>query len=1747
MIQSYKLKAISYKLVSAAPNYQINYQGKLANSVGVVVADGTYQLVFNLYTVASGGSTIWTETYSGANEITVTDGLFSTMLGSLTSIASVDFNQTLYLGVTVEADSEMTPRKILGAVPAAFQADKLDGLDAADFISTSTASLTKVWSLTGLGQIGSSTATTTFLGNLTAVGTTVLNGILSVYQNVTAPYFTATSTSQASTLPYASTTMISATTASSTNLIASNSATFSFLGTGLTKLTSGALGLATAGTDYLTNAFASWAIDSGGYLTATNTALVIKQPSGFLSTASSTIVGGLTITGNATATNATTTGALSTVTLGVGTDYLTDITGSGLTITSGALTVSSGVANLTNYDWTFGSTYGLNNLTPTSTMPIWAQGGINASSTSHFNYASTTALTVSGSGSAFIVSTGNVGIGTSTPQQKLSMYDASNAYLQLVSDNNAGIYLEDYNSAPNNALIYKTARGSFGTPTTLASGDIIGDIQGNAYDGSSFILGSRILHNVDGTVGTNDMPTRLSFWTTPDGSATIAERMRIDNAGNIGIGTTTPQWLLNPFSATAPQLSLSAGAGIAQWAFRNAGGNLYFATTTTAGTATSSPSALTILNSGGYVGVGTAAPTQKLTVTGTSVSGTASQTNISAFVNNGFRIIGNLSGGAASQDAITYASDGGGGGAALAFGRGSSWDTFMAFYTNPTSGSSAGAMTERMRIDSAGNVGIGTTSPYSLLSIGGAAAGTLASVFNSTGQATIPYASTTALTVSGNAYFPDSSIFNSSGYLGVGSSTPLYPLTIKQAPVTSNTANIFVDGSGLGGAILDLARDSSPSWESVIRFSTANLTTPLQWKLGLDNDSTNNFYLMDADDNKFLTVTDQGSTGNVGIGTTTPQWLLNPFSATAPQLSLSAGAGVAQWAFRNAGGNLYFATTTTAGTATTSTSALSILSSNGNVGIGTAAPSQLLTLSNYLPTLYFDDNGEDDMFVRMNGHALEFFSTTGFRNQLMLTGPSNSAPNRVGVGTSTPAGQLAASSTNVVTAVFDQEGTSDILRLLNGANNRLTVTAAGNVGIGTTTPGTLLSLGNTGANTINISTTATSTFGSGLNILTGCYAINGSCSTGAVGGGNINSGTVGGLAYYTGSTAVSSGATGPDDGLVWDATSNILGIATTSALGTSAGSLIVKQINSGSYFGITGGNGANATTTYLSVGRGLLTNTSGSGGTGADVYIGGGGNGTDFVGGANGGNAGNLYLAQGGSPGTGTAGNDGIVTIGNASVSNNAKLALNGWLTTSLNIGYGNFIKATTTDGADNSYTCLTGGGDCGIFGSATRGAGVVLLGNEYPDIAGIPVGGNLEIVAGNPVDSSLVNGEIIFNTGGSNNMILLKSGKLGIGTTTPAWQLQVASSSKAFFALSDMNAAANKKHWTLSSQGGSFYIATSSDAYATSSKTALEINANGALILPSLTTGTGDALCTSVFKNVTFNSGATSCLASSLRFKHDITDLDIGLKEILELRPVAYKQNSDNAAEVGLIAEDVEQVDKRLMFYEADGVTPRGVRYEQLTAVLAKAIQEQQGQIDLVMTTLNLTASSTAAGGLWTIDDTTGRMRAFSSLDINNLDIANVRSIQSGSGDWSISATGVLVVKEVRVDKLCLGNICITETDLKNLLDKAGLGAVGSAPDGGATPPPPAPEPEPEPTPIPEPELPTPEEVGTPTDSVGADPESTPEPTPTPAPESAPAPEPAPALPTPTDGGVGTPTDSVGADPAPTPTPEPVPTPSTP
>lgn len=189
-------------IAEAAVNREINYQGKLTNASNVTVPDGTYNMEFKLYTVSSGGSPLWTETRTSSDKVQVTNGLFSVKLGDVTSLAGVDFNQTLYLGVNIGGtstpgwDGEMTPRKKLGTVPTAFVAETLNGFFSHQFIrndainSTSSAVTFLKVEQAGAGAVaefvgtGSSTALIIKSDGTIGIGTTTPTQKLSVAGNM---------------------------------------------------------------------------------------------------------------------------------------------------------------------------------------------------------------------------------------------------------------------------------------------------------------------------------------------------------------------------------------------------------------------------------------------------------------------------------------------------------------------------------------------------------------------------------------------------------------------------------------------------------------------------------------------------------------------------------------------------------------------------------------------------------------------------------------------------------------------------------------------------------------------------------------------------------------------------------------------------------------------------------------------------------------------------------------------------------------------------------------------------------------------------------------------------------------------------------------------------------------------------------------------------------------------------------------------------------------------------------------------------------------------------------------------------------------------------------------------------------------------------------------------------------------------------------------------------------------------------
>ena len=143
------------------------------------------------------------------------------------------------------------------------------------------------------------------------------------------------------------------------------------------------------------------------------------------------------------------------------------------------------------------------------------------------------------------------------------------------------------NSADNNGglIFFSKTRGvASGANTLVADGDTLGSVFFGGADGAAPVMAALIKAEVDGTPGSFDMPGRLVFATTPDGSSALAERMRITNLGSVGIGTTTPGNRLTVQNAndtyiqvSATGLDTTAGVVISNdarsWALRNSGPN----------------------------------------------------------------------------------------------------------------------------------------------------------------------------------------------------------------------------------------------------------------------------------------------------------------------------------------------------------------------------------------------------------------------------------------------------------------------------------------------------------------------------------------------------------------------------------------------------------------------------------------------------------------------------------------------------------------------------------------------------------------------------------------------------------------------------------------------------------------------------------------------------------------------------------------------------------------------------------------------------------------------------------------------------------------------------------------------------------------------------------------------------------------------------------------------------------------------
>jgi len=114
-----------------------------------------------------------------------------------------------------------------------------------------------------------------------------------------------------------------------------------------------------------------------------------------------------------------------------------------------------------------------------------------------------------------------------------------------VQDKNIIIQTNSADGGSSVIAFNKSRHAADGGQTAVTADDTLGEVVFLGSDGTNFEPAGQIKVEVDGAPGNNDMPGRLVFSTTTDGSTSLGERMRIDSRGNVGIGTTNPKCTLD--------------------------------------------------------------------------------------------------------------------------------------------------------------------------------------------------------------------------------------------------------------------------------------------------------------------------------------------------------------------------------------------------------------------------------------------------------------------------------------------------------------------------------------------------------------------------------------------------------------------------------------------------------------------------------------------------------------------------------------------------------------------------------------------------------------------------------------------------------------------------------------------------------------------------------------------------------------------------------------------------------------------------------------------------------------------------------------------------------------------------------------------------------------------------------------------------------------------------------------------------
>jgi hypothetical protein len=378
-----------------------------------------------------------------------------------------------------------------------------------------------------------------------------------------------------------------------------------------------------------------------------------------------------------------------------------------------------------------------------------------------FPAADTIAASTAGSERVRIDSSGNVGIGVTPSLGKLHVINSTDntlAYYSIsksdggssdgfiISDDrgtsgvNSGKTLKviTNNTGLNDTGAIASFETTGGSSTNVLWVGIDGEVGIGTSTPDALLSVNGIASFGDGAVGTPSISHRgdlnTGFWFPASdviaASTAGSERIRITSAGLVGVGTSTPDALLSVSGIASFGAGTVSTPSIAAFGDLNTG--FWFPTADVLAASTGGSERFRILSDGKF-GIGTSTPDALLTVSG----------------------VGAFGGGSAGAPSITSTGD---------------LDTGFWFpAANTLAASTSG--TERIRVTSTGNVGIGTTTPAYTLDVNGIIRGTN-DIFITKGSS--PYFGTTDaqdLRIGTNT--TERVRITSTGNVGIGSNSPL--------------------------------------------------------------------------------------------------------------------------------------------------------------------------------------------------------------------------------------------------------------------------------------------------------------------------------------------------------------------------------------------------------------------------------------------------------------------------------------------------------------------------------------------------------------------------------------------------------------------------------------------------------------------------------------------------------------------------------------------------------------------------------------------------------------------------------------------------------------------------------------------------------------------------------------------------------------------------------------------------------------